>query len=77
MPPQAMGPSKGAGPIQAAYANGGPVTGRTKSFMKVPDPFRTDYREQNYGSGSAPGKSGGSKATASNKVLKTVKPHKG
>lgn len=30
---------KGEGAMAAHYAEGGPVTGRTRSFMKEPDPF--------------------------------------
>lgn len=32
--------SKGNGPMEASYAQGGLVLGRTKDFMKEPDKFR-------------------------------------
>jgi hypothetical protein len=35
--------SKGAGPKVASYAEGGPVLGRTREFLKEPDEF-TDGR---------------------------------
>ena len=39
-PAMAMGgPVKGEGARAAHYAEGGPVTGRSRSFMKEPDPF--------------------------------------
>lgn len=78
------------GDIQvAAYAAGGPVLGRERDFLKIPD----DFRSAEHGSGktdevygkSLQGKGGGNdgetsyvapKTKGETKVLKTVKPRK-
>jgi hypothetical protein len=39
---------KGTGPVDAAFAIGGPGDTSRSRFMKVPDPFRTDIEKQDY-----------------------------
>jgi len=60
--------SKGTGAKGAKYAKGGPVTGRTREFMKEPVPFRTDIENQSYG------KSGKEGMPEKDKSLTPVKP---
>lgn len=43
--------SKGAGPKVAQYAEGGPVMGRTRDFLKESSPFQTDVETSKYGKG--------------------------
>jgi hypothetical protein len=61
--------SKGSGPQVASYAQGGPVVGRTKDFMKTPDSFRTDKQERSF-------EKSGKGASAPDKSLKAVKPQR-
>lgn len=64
----AMKYAKGGDVRPANYAAGGPVLGRTRDFMKVPDPFRTDKQNSDYGSKGSPAKRTGDKS------LTAVKP---
>ena len=60
---------KGSRPKNASYAAGGPVTGRTRDFMKEPDAFRTGKgpgAEQDYGTKE--------KSKPADKSLTPVKP---
>lgn len=69
--------SKGTGPKEASYAQGGEVLGRTKSFLKTPDRFResqfkkAEETEDDFGKGS--GKASCAPA-AKGKSLSPVKP---
>lgn len=76
--------SKGHKPMQASYAAGGPVLGRTVDFMKTPDEFRDPRHanpaadaDQKYGkSGPGAGKGEVKAPAAAGKSLKAVKPRK-
>lgn len=67
--------SKGMKPVNASYAEGGPVLGRVREFLKEPDEFRNDktgagdMEDQEYEKGK-------SKPAPKNtpKVLKAIKP---
>jgi len=75
-PPAAENKGYQASPVR--MANGGPVLGRTRSFMKTPDEFtggrmptkQTAAVQQDYGSKGASAKRTGDKS------LPTVKPRK-
>ena len=74
---------KGMKPVNMKYAEGGPVLGRTRDFMKEPDPFRDDgtsregpdKTDQDYGKKGVGG-AGKPNPTASCKTEKPVKPRK-
>lgn len=42
-------PAQGSGLAPARFAEGGPVLGRTRSFMKEPDVFRSAGEDESYG----------------------------
>lgn len=60
--------SKGNKPKTASYAEGGPVLGRTREFLKEPVPFRSS------GSGEQEYEKGKKKSEVKDKSLKPVKP---
>lgn len=63
--------SKGTGPKDASYAEGGAVLGRSTDFMKTPDRFRDNKgRTDNFGKGD--GKDGA--PAAKGKSLSPVAP---
>lgn len=59
--------AKGHAPKAANYAEGGPVLGRTRAFLKEPVPFRTDEQPTEYGGSKMSKRTG-------DKCLPTVKP---
>lgn len=44
----AMKYAKGAGPVSATYARGGPEMTTRSRFLKTPDVFRTSIEQQDY-----------------------------
>lgn len=70
--------SKGSGPKDAAYAQGGAVLQKQSSiFMKTPDTFRGGAQDQSYGKGgggNAGGLAGNRNPTPKDKSEKAVKP---
>lgn len=79
-----MARAKSYGTFDAAYAAGGPVLGRTRDFMKIPDEFRNPEEgkqgdsadeDQKYAkSGEGAGKGFVKPDAAKGKLLKAVKP---
>jgi hypothetical protein len=64
--------AKGHRPMDASYAQGGAVLGRTRDFMKTPDEFREDRSNKTdevWGKGSS-----AKNPKAADKSLKPVKP---
>ena len=63
---------KGAGPVSAQYARGGPPITTVSKFLKTKDVFRTSIEEQDY---KKQGKGGTlSKLSGDSKSEKPVKP---
>ena len=75
---------KGMKPVNMKYAEGGPVLGRTRDFMKIPDEFRDPDegnakadQDQLYGkSGEGSGKGFVKPDAAQDKSEKPIKPRK-
>jgi hypothetical protein len=71
-PPRAPRLSKGAGPIPASYAAGGPVIQTQASrFMKTANQFRENVERQSY---AKSGKTGELSNTTKDKSLPAIKP---
>jgi hypothetical protein len=79
-----MAYAKGSAPSNMAYAAGGPVLGRSRSFLKEPDEFRdpdegdaTADKDQLYaksGEGAGTGVGGKQNKRTGDKSMKAVKP---
>ena len=79
-----MARDKSYGSFNAAYAAGGPVLGRTRSFLKEPDEFRDpdegdatadkDQLSGKAGEGSGTGVGGKQNKRTGDKSMKAVKP---
>jgi hypothetical protein len=71
-PPRAPRFTKGAGPMPASYAEGGPVIQTQASrFMKTADQFRENVERQSY---AKSGKTGELSNTTKDKSLPAIKP---